>query len=150
MHIGLLHALTHRQLYWEQIQDETLLLQMISLCHCEMSIYMYQYSNSICIWSIYLSIYTIFKRLCFLPWFSWRRVIRENESDEPTDSDYPFGIFILFFLVVNMIEDYTVAIITWLAVDDHGLWSVCRSHKPVRFTLFSSEYKHAYHGGCNW
>ena len=50
--------------------------------HCELSIYMYEYFSSTCIWSIHLSVDSIFQRLWFLSGFPWYRVAVDKETTE--------------------------------------------------------------------
>ena len=75
---------TPRNWTWGPVKNENLRQKRsFQLSHCELSIYMQQYSSSTCIWSIYLSVDTIFQRLWLLSWVPWWRIAANKEASEP-------------------------------------------------------------------
>jgi hypothetical protein len=72
-----------------EVKNETLRQKRWLQCsHCELSIYMLQHYSSTCIWSISLSVETIFQSLWFISGFHWHRVA---VSKEATESRVPLG-----------------------------------------------------------
>ena len=86
--------------------------KLLQISHCEVSIYMQQHSNSTCIWSICLSVDSIFQSLWFLSWFfrdrEWlltRKLLFHGRHHDLANS-----------YVLSVSCCFTVATMTWLTV----------------------------------
>jgi hypothetical protein len=97
--------------------------KLLQISHCEVSIYMQQHSNSTCIWSICLSVDSIFQSLWFLSWFfrdrEWlltRKLLFHGRHHDLANS-----------YVLSVSCCFTVATMTWLTVTYYLCPAVSRS-----------------------
>ena len=104
---------TPRNWQWGAVKNETLRhKRLFQFPHCELSIYVQLHSSSTCIWSIYLSVDTIFQSLCFLSGFPWWRVAANKEATEPR---VPLGY-------VEVITPKVLRSPPWLG---WPIWNIC-------------------------